>query len=359
MGVSKIWLVCLMLLLAASLQMQGCASVTTRPTVDPMLTSQEAGVQRRMAAEERTELADRLSRVSLPVLVNGLPLCGDRVTWYLGMETASEDLYAAEWRQAYREVLGVNEHVTVTRVYEATPAQAAGLRKGDRILMVNGVKIEPGKKCYDTFHERLDAALKHGRPVSFWIERDGAPRLVEAIPAQCCGYPVIMDDSEEINALATGDTVIVNKGLLKFTETDAEIALIVGHELAHNVLEHGVKASGNQMLGAAVDGIIAGITGVYSNAFTNAGTMAYSQEFEQEADYVGIYFMERGGYDSTETPKFWRRMGANNPYSISHASSHPTSASRTVFLEECVKEIKAKREAGRALLPEFKKTATR
>jgi hypothetical protein len=348
-----------MLLLAASLQMQGCASVTTRPTVDPMLTSREAGVQRRMAVEERIALTDRLSRVSLPLLVNGLPLCGDRVTWYLGMETASEDMFTAEWRQASREVLGVNEHVTVTRVYEDTPAQAAGLRKGDRILMVNGAKIEPGKKCYDTYLERLDAALKHGRSVSFWIERDGAPRLVEAAPAQRCGYPVIMDDTDVINALATGDMVIVNKGLLRFTETDAEVALIVGHELAHNVMEHGLKGSGNQMIGAAIDGIIAGITGVYSNAFTNAGAMAYSQEFEQEADYVGIYFMERGGYDSTGVPKFWRRMGANNPYSIGHASSHPTSASRTVFLEECVKEIKAKRKAGQELLPEFGKTATR
>lgn len=359
MGVSKVRFVCSMLFLAVLMQMQGCASTTVRPTVDPLLTAQEAGVQRRMAVEERTALADRLNRVSLPLLVNGLPLCGDRVTWYLGMETASEDLYPAEWRQAHRDVLGLDEHVTVTRVYEATPAQAAGLQRGDRILMVNGAKIEPGKKCYDTFQERLDAALEHGRPVSFWVERDGAPLLVEATPARRCGYPVIMDDSEEINALATGDTVIINKGLLKFVETDGEIALIVGHELAHNVMEHGLKASGHQMLGAAVDGIIAGITGVYSNAFTNAGVMAYSQEFEQEADYVGIYFMERGGYDSTGVPKFWRRMGANNPYSISHASSHPTSASRTVFLEECVKEIKAKREAGRELLPEFKKTATK
>lgn len=87
--------------------------------------------------------------------------------------------------------------------------------------------------------------------------------------------------------------------------------------------------------------------------------LACSQEFEPEADYAGIYFMERGGCDSTGVPKSWRRMGANNPYSISHASSHPTPAPRTVFLEECVKEIKAKREAGRELLPEFKKTATR
>jgi membrane-associated protease RseP (regulator of RpoE activity) len=342
-----------LVLFAVLFQLQGCASVTTRPAIDPSLTAREADVQRRLAVEERTRLLDRLTRVSLPVLVNGVPLCGDKVDWYLGMDTASEDNFNAEWRQAHREVLGVNEYVTVTRVYDNTPAQAAGLRRGDRILMLNGEKVEPGEDCYADYLKRVTELSKDGRPLTLWIERDGLPLMVQVTPARLCGYPVLMDNTDVINAVANGEVVIMNKGIINFVESDEELALIVGHELAHNTMGHIEKTSGNRMMGAILDGVIAGLTGVYTNAFANAATLAYSQEFEQEADYVGMYFIERAGYDSTNAPKLWRRMAANNPYGISHATTHPTTAARAVFLEECVKEIKAKKAAGQELLPEF------
>ncbi|WP_338666725.1 M48 family metallopeptidase [Pseudodesulfovibrio methanolicus] len=329
----------------------GCAPVTARPDVDPDLTAKEASIQKRMAVEGRMQKFWRLSEVSLPVLAHGVGLCGDRVTYYLGMDTNSIDNVPKEWRQAYKDALGLDERVKVTRVFAHTPAADAGFRAGDVILMINGEKVEAGDDAYEEFSSQLQEQLDTGETVSFWIERDGAPMTLNAIPAKRCDYAVLMSDDTVVNAYADGDSVVVTKGMMGYVESDDELALVVGHEMGHNVMGHISKKTGNRFIGAVLDGLLAGVTGVYTNNFANAAGMLYSQEFEQEADYMGVYFMERAGFDSTGAPNFWRRMGADNPYAISHATTHPTSAYRYLFLEQCSKEVKGKEREGKELLP--------
>lgn len=333
---------------------QGCAPATVHPVIDPSLAEKEALIQRKMAVEERVSLFRRLSDVSQSILTNGTPLCGDSTTYYLGMDTNSIDAIPEEWRVAYKDALGIKDHVTVTYVLSNSPAEKAGFQAGDTILYLNGEKIEPGKNCYKKFMKKLTGDLDTGRTMVFWVERDGLPRMLQATPVKRCDYPVILTDDMIVNAFADGQSIIVTKGMMKFVETDEELALVIGHELGHNVMGHIEKSTGNRVLGAILDGLIAGVTGVHTSAFQNVAGLVYSQEYEQEADYVGMYFMERGGFDGENAPNFWRRMGANFPYAIGHATTHPTSASRYVFLEKCVEEIQIKKSSGKELLPEFK-----
>ena len=53
-----------------------------------------------------------------------------------------------------------------------------------------------------------------------------------------CSYPVRLVNDQIINAFADGKNIIVTAGLMRFVESDDELALIVGHELAHNTMEH-------------------------------------------------------------------------------------------------------------------------
>ena len=336
----------------------GCAPVTARPDVDPELAAKEAAIQKRMSVEGRMQKFWRLSDVSLTVLEHGTALCGDRVAYYLGMDTNSIDNVPEEWRQAYTDALGLGERIKVTRVFEHTPAAEAGFRPGDIVLMINGEKVETGKGAYEKFSRKLQEELNTGETVSFWIERDGVPMGLSAQPAQRCDYAVVMSDDTVVNAYADGDSVVVTKGMMDYVQSDDELALVVGHEMGHNVMGHISKQTGNRIFGAVLDGLIAGVTGVYTNSFANAAGMMYSQEFEQEADYMGVYFMERAGYDSTGAPNFWRRMGADNPYAIGHATTHPTSAYRYVFLEKCSKEVKDKEKEGQELLPNLDELKT-
>jgi hypothetical protein len=348
----------LLLLALVSFLYTGCAPVTARPDVDPALAAQEAAIQKRMSVESRTQKFWRLSDVSLSVLEHGTGLCGDQVTYYLGMDTNSIDHVPEEWREAYKEAMGLDDNVKVTRVFAHTPADEAGFQSGDVILMINGQKVETGKDAYDKFLSQLREQLDTGETLSFWIERNGVPMGLSATPAKRCDYAVVMSEDSVVNAYADGDSVVVTKGMMDYIKNDNELALVVGHEMGHNVMGHISKKTGNRILGAVLDGLLAGVTGVYTNNFANAAGMMYSQEFEQEADYMGVYFMERAGYDSTGVPNFWRRMGTDNPYAIGHATTHPTSAYRYVFLEKCSREVKEKEREGKELLPNLEELKT-
>lgn len=169
-----------------------------------------------------------------------------------------------------------------------------------------------------------------------------------------CVYSLELLDNSELNAKADGEKIYINSGMVRFLESDDEIAIVMGHEMAHNMLDHINKKMGSMLLGAIVDGLIQGATGVSTGgAFQNAGAMAYSQEYEEEADYLGLYLASRAGYDIGVAPTLWRRMGIESPGSIAHnySGTHPSTPERSVALRNAITEIELKKGQGLALLP--------
>ena len=148
--------------------------------------------------------------------------------------------------------------------------------------------------------------------------------------------------------------------MMRFAQSDEELALVVAHETAHNIMGHIDKKFGNVLIGGVLDILFAAATGVQTRAFSDGAALVYSKEFEAEADYIGLYVMARAGLPIDAAPRFWRRMGASFPKAISHATTHPPSPHRFVALSNAVKEIKAKQAVGAALLPNINnKGATR
>lgn len=178
--------------------------------------------------------------------------------------------------------------------------------------------------------------------------------LFEKKPSSC-SYSVIFRQDDQLNAKADGRRVYIHSGMIRFCETDDELAIVVGHELAHNMLEHTRKKQTSMLLGAIVDAAIAGAAGVNTNnAFMKAAAVAYSQEYESEADYLGVYLAGRAGYKIDAAPLFWRKMAIEHPGSIMNRfnSTHPSTPERSVALRNTVAEIDAKRSARLALIPE-------
>jgi predicted Zn-dependent protease len=170
-------------------------------------------------------------------------------------------------------------------------------------------------------------------------------------------YPVLPTQDDIVNAFADGDKVYIASGMMRFAESDEELALVVGHEIAHNCLGHISKQKGNMLLGGLLDAVVYAGTGVDTgNVFASAGGQAFSQSFESEADYMGIYLAKRAGYDVEHAPAFWRRMAAEHPGSIKQnfGSSHPSTPERFLALEATVKEIDAKTAARLPLVPDPK-----
>jgi len=159
---------------------------------------------------------------------------------------------------------------------------------------------------------------------------------------------VVFDAPETVNAFALpGGKVGVYTGLLKLAETDDELAVVIGHEIAHVTARHGSermsKGLAAAVLGAALE--VATEESRNRNLILTAygigagGTMLkFSRDNESEADYIGIRYAAKAGYDPHAAIDFWRKMareekGARLPAFL---STHPTDTKRIADLEKAI-----------------------
>lgn len=197
------------------------------------------------------------------------------------------------------------------------------------------------------------------------IEKAGGDVCTYLANGNPCNYPfkLITEPAKEAatpNAYADGNGVFVYAGLVNMLEGEEELAFVLSHEYAHNVLQHVNKQSLNMSLGmlagAAADALLASqgysLGGAQLTKMgANLGALQYSSSYEREADYVGLYIVRKAGFDISRGTEVWRKMAANNPDSIYLSNTHPTTAERYVAMQKTIKEIEQKENSGLPLLP--------
>jgi len=110
-------------------------------------------------------------------------------------------------------------------------------------------------------------------------------------------------NSEDINAFAIpGGYCYINLGLIRVSETEAELMSVVAHEISHVVRRHSMKRLSQMQLAGMVTDIAFGggsgsIKRTVANLFTATGLLYYSREAEREADHFGLVNMYESGYD--------------------------------------------------------------
>jgi predicted Zn-dependent protease len=139
----------------------------------------------------------------------------------------------------------------------------------------------------------------------------------------------------------SGGKVVVYTGLLPLTLTEAGLATVMGHEIAHAVARHGSERMSDQMLiqlgGTALSSAMAQKPEqTRQNALAAFGVgsqvgvvLPFSRQNEFEADYMGLIFMAMAGYDPNESIPFWERMakqGGTKPPEF--LSTHPVDQNR-------------------------------
>ncbi|MBL0318042.1 MAG: M48 family metalloprotease [Alphaproteobacteria bacterium] len=173
--------------------------------------------------------------------------------------------------------------------------------------------------------------------------------------ASTCRYKINIEPDQDINAYATGNAVTITTAMLDFISSDHELAMIIGHEYAHNILSH--TSYQNFNTGKIAEGFFdafvyltqMGIMGDIKADGNAANHTSISQE--KEADYVGLYLSAMAGYDIRVAPQFWRRMSVRHPDAIYSTSTHPTNPERTVALEKAIQEINAQSSQGQGYTP--------
>lgn len=179
---------------------------------------------------------------------------------------------------------------------------------------------------------------------------------------QNCTFKFQLAKEGPVNAYADGTNIVVTPAMVAFASSEQELAMVVAHEYAHNVLKHpqatGVNAAGGGIAGTLIDALANSqgydTGGTFGKMGQQYGQFRYSVDFEKEADYVGMYILDRAGYDVSNSPDFWRRMSALNPDGIYGGKSHPGNAERYVAMNQTTAEIAAKKRAGQQPLPERK-----
>ena len=158
---------------------------------------------------------------------------------------------------------------------------------------------------------------------------------------------------KQVNAFCMpGGKIVVYEGLLTVAQTEAELAVVIGHEIAHAVAKHSNERMSQQIMaqyGAAIlsqalSQKSAAIQQTASTVFglgTQVGLMLpYSRKHEYEADYMGIVFMELAGYDSTSSIDFWTKMSAGSSGGSDFLSTHPNDTKRIAELQRRIPEAK-------------------
>lgn len=165
---------------------------------------------------------------------------------------------------------------------------------------------------------------------------------------------LLVDNDTVQNAFALpGGKIFVYTGLLKLARTDAELATVMAHEVAHILARHGAERMSTEMLislgaqaGAAAIQIGDPYTAqVFSQAYglgVNVGVvLPFSRHMEEEADYIGLILMAKAGYDPAAAVNFWEKMAeAKDGEPPTWLSTHPTSADRIEDIKRSLPAVK-------------------
>lgn len=179
------------------------------------------------------------------------------------------------------------------------------------------------------------------------------------------GYEGYLDDykweykliqSEQVNAWCMpGGKIAFYTGILPIAQNETGVAVIMGHEVAHALANHGQQRMSSGILQQAGGVAVAVATGnespekqqmwmqAYGLGTTVGMALPFSRGHETEADKIGLYLMAMAGYNPDEAAELWKRMKANSGGQAppEFLSTHPSNDTRIQNLQALAPKAKA------------------
>lgn len=343
-------------------------STPTRPTAprpaapaqrppDPAVL-EEARKQAEFAFRQRVQEVTRLYSLFWPLTRAAAPLCEGRSLASIGPSPGTLLAVSEASRPELRRLLGMDERLTFIVVVDNTPAARAGIRAGDILLAVDDQPIAPSAEASRQYNERLAAAATRGAPVELLLERKGQQQRVSVPVDRVCSGSIQALTNDVVGAYASGRTIGVTRGMLRFAD-DRELAIVIGHELAHIALGHTqaprppvaqstvpAVGAGSGASGIAGSGVAPTPAPVITGRVPQMATpeqRAQSQQRELDADVVGLALVAAAGLPIQEAAQLWRRMAASYPATIQQSPlrTHPATPERFIEIERATRDMAA------------------
>jgi len=243
------------------------------------------------------------------------PFC-DRKTvspgWVLHDEAQYPDKGTAKTAFIFRSP------VAISSVVAGGEAAQRGLQAGDGIAAVDGIDVtgpnivKNGRATARVakIQTLLEAAFAKTGTAIVSMKTEAGPKDVKLQPSAVCSSVFWVDTKTKLDAGADGVSVRVTQGLMAFAAADdAELAAVVAHEMAHNLLRHRDRLA---VTGRAKKDILA---------------------TEIEADRLSVWLMHNAGYDPAAAPRFIERFGRKTGLGIFSDGSHLRWRNRQTLMQ--------------------------
>jgi predicted Zn-dependent protease len=163
----------------------------------------------------------------------------------------------------------------------------------------------------------------------------------------------LIQDDQTVNAwVMPGGKAAVYSGILRYTQDETGLAVVLGHEVGHAIAGHGNERMSQGLL-AQLGGVALSVAlatqpqqaqslsmAAYGAGATYGVLLPYSRLEESEADRIGLILMARAGYDPRQAVPFWERMAAREgrKQSPEFLSTHPATQSRIDAISRAIPE---------------------
>lgn len=272
----------------------------------------------------------KVATIGWRLAMSNAALC-DRLEAGTGIQIHTLDQFDAATRDLAREHFKFATPVAVEGVVPGTPAERAGLKADDSLVRVGSVDIatlagKPQTTDRLVAVQLAIAGLGSDSPIEIEVLRAGVPMRMTLHPLPICRARFEMRIASDWSASADGTMVQIGSRFVEEYPDDL-IAVVMAHELAHNVLRHRERLESR---GVAF-GMLSGF----------GASVKYFRQTEIQADLLAVYFLANADYPLRSAVAFWRKFGPSKAGGILRSRSHPAWRDRIATIESEIARIEA------------------
>ena len=286
-------------------------------------------------------LDGQVATIGHRLAVAAADLCREH-EWLPGFSVHDLSQYGEDYRAAAIRAFGLDRGPGVLALAAGGPAERAGLRLDDILLSADAAALDGGPGSGTRTFSRvermldlLDRAFADGVAELELIR--GTEQLRLQVRAETgCPTRFQLIPSPQLNARADGRYVQVTTAISQYVQDEQELAAVLAHEFAHNVLRHRERLDAARVS-----------RGFLANFGRNARLI---RETEAEADRLSVYLLDRAGYDPEAAVRFWSRFGRRG-LNFFGSPTHPNWRRRVASFQAEIALIREAHAAGRVPVP--------